>query len=173
MRRNTCYAMALSNMDTLRVRPLTAADTAALLAFYHSLPEAVTRFFLPFGVVVTEEALRAHLEGAEAGRNVSLGLVGEAGEIQGHAFLQGVDTERPVFGIGLRERLLGQGWGRRLMRQALEEGDALGLPKTTLTVVKANRRALALYEKMGFAIRGECAFRAPGDSWYMERVRPA
>lgn len=156
----------------MTIHPLTSSDIAALVEFYESLTETVTRFFLPFGAAVALETLRSHLDGAEMGRNFSLGLFGEDRTMQGHAFLLGMDTESPVFGIGLRESIIGNGWGRRMMERTLAEGDALQTAKVTLTVVKENSRALALYKKLGFVVRSEWSFRTPNDSWYMERVIP-
>jgi len=155
----------------MRIRPLTLADAPALLDFYLSLPESVTRFFQPWPEF-TEVVIRTHLADADAGKNLVLGTVSPEGIIEGTGFLWNVGTEAPTLGIGLRERIQGQGWGRRMMEALLAEADARGKPQVNLTVLKSNHRALRLYESVGFVITGETTFREEKDSWCMARVKP-
>lgn len=67
---------------------------------------------------------------------------------------------RPVFahsgrlGIGVLEQYRGQGIGEALIRAALEEARSKGLTRIELTVREPNKRAIALYEKMGFQVEG-------------------
>jgi ribosomal protein S18 acetylase RimI-like enzyme len=159
------------------IRPLTLADQAALGDFYGALPEAVTCFFQPWPEA-TPEVLQDHLAGAEAGHHVVLGLVaaessgsGRPGSVEGHGFLWNVDTDKPVLGIGLRERAQGHGWGRALMQALLAAADARALPEVHLTVLKDNVRALPLYESLGFERVGETTFRTENDSLCMMRKR--
>lgn len=68
--------------------------------------------------------------------------------------------ERPVFlhsgrlGIGILSEYRGQGIGEALIRAALEKAKQIGLTRVELTVREGNKRAIALYEKMGFFIEG-------------------
>ncbi len=153
------------------LRPLQAWDAQRLLAFYCSLSEAVHRSFRPFDPVA-EPTFRAHLEEAAQGKHVTLGLVDAAGTMWGHGFVLFLHEPKPVFGIGLHQDLHGQGWGRRLMQATLDEADARKIPLVTLTVLKDNLRAQALYEKMGFCTKGDATFRLPNDCFYMERACP-
>jgi RimJ/RimL family protein N-acetyltransferase len=141
------------------------------LAFYNSLSEGVRAFFLPFGEVEIG-TLRAHLASADAGAALSLGLVDHVGTVMGHCFVNDLSEPRPVLGIGLRDVIIGHGYGRRMMQAALAEADRMRLPVVTLTVVKANARAVRLYEQLGFVRTGETSFRSWLDSWCMERSRP-
>jgi ribosomal protein S18 acetylase RimI-like enzyme len=152
------------------IRPLTLADQAALQEFYDSLTEAVTYFFQPWPEA-TEEVLRDHLAGAEAGRHVVLAVVAPTGSVEGHGFLWNVDTDKPVLGIGLRERAQGQGWGRALMEALLAEADDRGLPEVNLTVLQDNIRGRNLYESLDFVVVGETTFRTENDSLCMVRKR--
>ena len=154
----------------MHIRRLSPSDADGLLAFYLSLSEETVRLFRPFDL--TEEVICAHLAEADAGKHISLGLVGPDGDIEGHSFILSVDGEKPVFGIGLRERAVGRGWGHRLMEAVLAEADSLDLPLVTLTVIKDNHRASALYEKMGVEIREGVAFPGSENSYWMERKRP-
>jgi len=155
----------------MEIRKLTADDSAGLAAFYASLSDEVNWFYRPFDDP-TEEVLREHLAGGDAGRHVILGIVDDDGSIAGHAFILSVASEGPVFGIGLHQSIHGKGLGRRLTVAILEEAGRLALPLVTLTVMKENVRAKTLYQSLGFELRGECGFRSPGDSLYMERLAP-
>ncbi|MFE9448493.1 GNAT family N-acetyltransferase [Streptomyces sp. NPDC006739] len=55
-----------------------------------------------------------------------------------------------ILGLGVDERLRGQGMGRRLMEAALEMMRAEGVVEAALTVDPANAPALALYGSFGF-----------------------
>ena len=155
-----------------QVRELLSADGAALLAFYQSLPAWIVHWFAPFGPAVTPEKLDGHLADNATGNAISFGLVDAAGAIAGHGFIYSTRVEVPVFGIGLREGIVGQGWGHRLMRAVLAEADRRELPRVALTVYKDNLRARRLYEALGFVTTGEHGHRQPGDSLKMVRRRP-
>lgn len=152
----------------MEIRRLTSADLDALEDFYRSLGEATVRFFRPFGAAEREK-LQRHLREADEGRHVSLGLIGAEGAIEGHAYVSWIHSDKPSFGLGLRERTQGQGWGPKLMAAVMAAPEVATLPFVTLTVVKCNERARSIYEKMGFVITGECGANEPGDSWCMER----
>lgn len=157
----------------MTVRDLSTADAPALLEFYHTLDQEVTWYYLPFGAEVRRETLEDPLRAAEAGTHISLGLQDDSQRILGHVFIWNIGDEKPVFGIGLHQSILGKGWGRRLAETILSRADALGIPRITLTVLKTNLRACALYRSLGFEIRDTCTMRSTGDSHYMERLAPA
>ena len=156
----------------MRIHQLSSMDWKRLLEFYESLSLPVAELFRPFGEP-SEQVIRGHLSETDIGKHISFGLVLHDGTVEGHAFVQGIDSERPVFGIGLREHVHGRGWGRRLAETILREADNRALPLVTLTVVKVNTRATALYEKLGFVLKGEHTFRQENDSHYMEREGPS
>lgn len=153
------------------VRHVTRADADALLAFYWSLSEETKRLFLPPGPV-TKESIEAHLDEVDVGSCLSLVLEHD-GVIMGHAFIMGTRSASPMVAIGLRDEIIGLGYGSRMLQRLLELADASGIPVTFLSVVKSNRRAIALYRRFGFVQKGLATFRQPNDSWYMERRRPA
>jgi ribosomal protein S18 acetylase RimI-like enzyme len=155
----------------MEIRRLTRADLDALEEFYHSLSEATAYLFRPFGEAEREK-LERHLRETDEGRHASLGLVGEDGAIEGHTFVLWLQGDKPTFGLGLRDRMQGQGWGPKLMAAVMATPEVEALPLVTLTVIQANERARSLYEKMGFVVMGECQCWEPGDSWYMERRAP-
>lgn len=67
---------------------------------------------------------------------------------------------RPIFdhagvlGMGVIAGYRGQGIGEALIRAALNEAKQKGLVRVSLTVREPNKRAIALYEKVGFVREG-------------------
>ncbi len=155
----------------LEIRKLTSADTKLLLDFYRSLSPVVVDMFEPF-TTLNEEVIRKMIEETDAGQHVGFGLIAEDGRIVGHSFVWDIREEKPFFGVGLTECVQGQGLGRKIMQVVLDEGDALGVPLVTLTVLKRNTRAKNLYDTMGFELKSDFTFREENDSYYMERTRP-
>lgn len=152
----------------MTIRPAERQDAQPLLDFYLSLSDEVARVFLP-PEPVTLDAVRAHLRGIVEGQCISLVLQDEDGVIMGHAFIQGVGGKDPRVGIGLRDVIIGCGYGRMMLQRLLELSDQRGLPVTKLSVVKTNRRAEELYVRMGYVRVGHSTFRQRNDSWLMER----
>ena len=56
--------------------------------------------------------------------------------------------------MGLRPEWRGQGWGTKLMREAVGRAHAFGFTRVELTVYSDNVRAHALYTKLGFIEEG-------------------
>ena len=147
------------------IRPLTTADVAALADFYRSLAPETVYVYGPFQPV--DEGQLAEFLASPHAR--SWGLVSADGAIEGHVFLRGLDKPPPEFGIGLRERAQGQGWGRRMMATAIGWADAQPLPLVMLTVFKVNSRARAMYASFGFTELRDHTCRGADDSLYCER----
>ena len=143
----------------MRIRPLTAADQALLWEWLHvSLwdpPPAPPR---PREVLLAP-GVRIYAE--DWGRPGDLGVVGDIdGEPApigacwmrvmppgvGFAY---VDAETPQLGIALFAPFRGRGFGRRLMRAALDAARDAGRAQVALTVHPQNP-AIALYESCGF-----------------------
>jgi ribosomal protein S18 acetylase RimI-like enzyme len=57
-------------------------------------------------------------------------------------------------GMGLLREVRGQGWGRALLRTAIEHARASGAHKLELEVWLDNARAISLYASEGFEIEG-------------------
>jgi len=147
-------AEVAGELRTDRLRP---DDLPALLAFYQDLSPMVVRAFRPYGPNVTEEALRdGPLARMAAGKEHAMVLRDEAGAIWGHAFLQEFEPRKYTFGLGVHERLLGRGLGRRLMAALLDAAEEE--PDVTLidlTCIRDNTAAVQLYRSMGFEIVAE------------------
>lgn len=71
-----------------------------------------------------------------------------------------VRSTRPVFrhsgvlGMGLIAQYRGRGIGRALLETTVEAAERLGITRIELTVRVDNRRAISLYEALGFVTEG-------------------
>lgn len=155
----------------MTIREINLDDGDRLFDFYLSLSDEVAMLYLP-ETPVTYSAIEVHLETIAQGTAIGLALVDAEDTIMGHAFLHRTDTRSPMVGIGLRDSVIGQGYGRRMMERLLEIADTLGLRRTALCVVKGNVRAETLYLSLGYSRIGECSFRGHNDCWLMERILP-
>lgn len=79
---------------------------------------------------------------------------------------------RALVSIALRRKVWGLGLGAAMLREQLKAARALGCIQVELLVVEGNRRAMALYEKMGFVPCGRIprAVRQ-GDGHYADEIR--
>lgn len=59
-----------------------------------------------------------------------------------------------ALGMGVLAEYRGHGIGKALIHTTLERAKSIGLTRVELTVREANKRAFALYEKMGFVVEG-------------------
>jgi ribosomal protein S18 acetylase RimI-like enzyme len=75
-----------------------------------------------------------------------------AGRAAGYMMLRGWDEGYavPSFGVCTHPGLRGAGLGQALLAHAVGECRSRGAPRLRLTVYKANRRAVHVYEKFGF-----------------------
>jgi ribosomal protein S18 acetylase RimI-like enzyme len=160
-----------SSLAPYTLEKLGVADAGRLLEFYQSLSPATVFFYQPFEVIDMQTMLN-HLTPADAGQHLSLGLAAPDGSIEGHVFVLDARGKKPIFGIGLRDRIQSQGWGRKIASAILAQMDAWDVPLVTLTVVKENVRAFTVYKSLEFVLIGDESFRQPNDSYYMERLKP-
>jgi len=148
--------IALSDGERVTLRTLAEGDAEPLLAFYEGLSEQTDWFYAPFAgneytPAKTQELVAAHREGQSAGFVV----VNEAGEIVAHCYLQALDEETPVLGIGIADRYQNRRLGHALMRHLIDYArDVLRRPGVRLDLNADNPRAFHLYRKMGFVETG-------------------
>lgn len=153
-RRFPARTLSLRNGRTVISRHLRTNDTAALTAFYGRVPLEDYRFYCPFPL--TPENARKRTGQADDAGYACLVLTDEDDtRILGLASFQWVPEEcsgTSVFGICLDRELQGTGAGKAIMEHLIEIGEAISPPRMRLTVQETNPRAVALYQKMGFAI---------------------
>ena len=149
--------MQQTNYEIVRAQP---QDAAALLAYLKIIGgETDNLSFGPEGVPLDEEAERDYLA-MQAESHDSIQLLAKArGEIIGTASLnrrQGRMSHRAEFGISLKKAWWGCGAATVLAQGVLAFAREAGIEQVNLEVRSDNRRAIRLYEKLGF--RKLCTF---------------
>ena len=174
-------SVVLANGSRVLIRPLRTSDTQALGDFYASVPAQDYRFY--HNGPLTREYAETMAATADRPDRVALVLVPAPGgrrrhipdSIGGYAWYRLQDgAERSVLGICMGPRFQNLGAGTALMKRLLEIAHAVGPPVISLTVQKANPRAIRLYRRMGFEIVREQTRAAsnwfPAEpEYYMER----
>jgi ribosomal protein S18 acetylase RimI-like enzyme len=140
----------------LTVRPMLASDVPAMHAFYMDLADFVVRTYRPYGYEVTEAILReGPASRIASGDELGFVLVDDEGAIWGHAFIQALRNDKPEFGVGVHQAVLGQRRGRALTEAVMDAAREAKLPRVHLIVVKDNTPAWTLYESVGFVATGQ------------------
>ncbi|MFB9311170.1 tRNA (guanine37-N1)-methyltransferase [Agromyces hippuratus] len=188
--------MTQTTASAVRIRPAAMTDAAALAALAaatfplacppHTTPEAVADFIARnFGVehfegyLADSERILLVAEGpvdpAEAsGHSRLLGYTMLIGGEPGDADAASAVTARPAIELSKVYVLAeshGTGAGAALMRASLDAARATGAATTWLGVNEENARAIAFYERHGFAKVGHKHFVVGGrveDDWVME-----
>jgi RimJ/RimL family protein N-acetyltransferase len=143
----------------LRFREAGPADAAALLTLKHTLDRETSFMLLEPGErTESAEDVAADL-GRLAGAANSVVIVAEtrrglAGYVEagGGRFRRSRLTAHVV--IGVLAAAAGRGVGSGLLRGLESWARAHGLHRLELTVMAHNRRAIRLYQRMGFAVEG-------------------
>jgi ribosomal-protein-alanine N-acetyltransferase len=118
-----------------------------------------------------ERALSASLAQAADGRGLRL-VAEREGQIVGCGQLRAWHRGTEIVDLVVATPFRGQGIGRRLIEALLEEADSLGVPAVEIGVEADNRRALALYRRLGFAYRRTVRLALDGSQLtliYLER----
>lgn len=134
------------------VRSIGDRDPAALLAFYNELSAASIRTFRPLGLKASFDACQRIATQNTAAPPARFDLVAcEDDVIVGWSSIDGLTSSRPNLGIGVADRVQGQGIGRALLARTLDAARRIRLDAVYLMVVQDNLRALKWYERCGFA----------------------
>jgi GNAT superfamily N-acetyltransferase len=142
------------------LRPLAADDGPALMRFYNALSPASIRTFRPLGLT-TDLAACEKIAAAQADTPamrhdvVAVHGDGDAGEITGWCFVDGLTKERVELGLGVADAWQGRGLGAALLDAVLLYARTAGHTTVYLIAVKDNLRAVHLYESRGFSTYGE------------------
>ncbi len=168
--------VSLKDGTEATIRPLSPEDGEALAAFYAGVPMEDIRFYCPHPL--DREHALSNAANALSPLEVVLVVETPAQPIAGYAWYRWKEenAERSTFGICVGRAIQGTGAGRALMARLAEIAAVAGPPVMCLTVQKANARAVALYQSMGFRIvreqmRGPMAMGTfpPEPEYAMER----
>ena len=155
----------------LRIDELSPGDVTPLLRFYRGLADFIVRAFRPYGLAITEQVLAdGPLARIAAGDECAFVLRDEAGNIWGHAFLQGLrSADGAMLGLGVHQSLLGRGLGRQFMTALMQAAERLGVKRSHLSVVQDNTPAVELYKAHGFEITDKFISEIDGLPYYNMR----
>lgn len=132
--------LEIKTRDQLVAAPLEEEDILAV----HEIEQST------FSVPWSEDAFRSSLERSDA----HFLTIKKDGEILGYGgFLMACD-EAEIMNIAVKEGYRGQGLGHRLMEELISCGERLGVELFVLEARVSNRRAIQLYQDMGFTVQG-------------------
>ncbi|MBI3562835.1 MAG: GNAT family N-acetyltransferase [Gammaproteobacteria bacterium] len=138
-----------SNLSDLSLRPLHAADVAAIASWPVYPPEFTD----------LDYALRAQGWLAEHLHQPDTWVFAahQADELIAFTMMAKTSEREAEFRIALRADKIGQGLGRLITGMTLAKGfTQLGLSRVHLIVRKNNPRAIHLYQRLGFVARAAC-----------------
>jgi putative acetyltransferase len=146
---------------SVTVREATPADAAALVAHLQELARepGINIPLAPDEVTMTVEQEKAILaDFAASPRALMLVAIAES-SIVGELSLKAISSRRAVqhvatLGMSVKQPWRRKGVGRELITAALEWAPTAGIKRVELYVYARNAPAIALYEKLGFAIEG-------------------
>ena len=127
---------------------------------FHAAVDVVARERRYIGLVEAPpiESSLAFVRAMRAGGGVHVVAVAEQGEVVGWCDIARHAREGfqhcGRLGMGVVPAFRDRGIGRRLATAALEAAWSAGIERVELEVFTSNRRAIALYEKLGFVIEG-------------------
>jgi GNAT superfamily N-acetyltransferase len=130
------------------LRALTAADEAALCAFFkRNSDPATVRYFHPFALVPEVAQRLAHHQGHDR-----YYVAGRSATLIGLSMLRGWDDGYviPSFGILVDHEWRSKGLGASLLAYTLDEARSLGARHVRLSVYASHATALQLYLRQGF-----------------------
>lgn len=140
----------------IEIRRLMTGDAESLAAFYNGLSMASRRTFRPLGEKTAVDRCEEVVCGNQPEIDEKFDLVAvHENVIIGWSFIWKLDSDEPVFGLGVADACHGQGIGSALMDRVMEEARRRNLPRVLLTVVQDNEVAWRMYEKRGFVRYGE------------------
>lgn len=149
-------AATLKHGRQITVRLLGLTDGEALGEFYESVPREDYRFYAPHPLT-RQAALNKVRDGADSPTFVCVVGINPENRLIGYAWYHWQEQDSPssCFGICIHREYQNSGTGQALMLRLFDIAREIGPPKMRLTVQKANGRAVALYQKMGFTILRE------------------
>ncbi|MCY3019692.1 MAG: GNAT family N-acetyltransferase [Planctomycetota bacterium] len=156
----------MTDQTSFLIRRMQPADAETLAAFYNGLSKASIRTFRPLGTkTAADVCLKLALNnGVE--KDIRFDLLALTGpRVVGWCFLWDLDTDKPMFGLGIADDHHGQGLGGTLMDRVMQTARDRRLAQVFLTVVKDNVVAWRLYEKRGFVRYDEYISKDDGETY--------
>jgi acetyl coenzyme A synthetase (ADP forming)-like protein len=149
-----CVDVILRDGGTLRLREPTAADGAALLAFFAGL-SPTSRHFRFHGAYTAGDTFVGRYLAPTPERGALIGLVdadgGERiGALAEYAVLRDPTTAEVAFTVA--DDLQGRGIGTRLLEQLARRAASVGVERFVAEVLAENRPMLSVFQDAGFDV---------------------
>ena len=146
------------------VRRLHIGDAPMLEQFYNTRSPQSISTFKPLGQRTTLNECSKLIDRNSERKNFDV-IALRDDRIVGWAFLWGVRTSSPKFGLVVADAVQGRGLGRRLMNGVLSTAVMLRLSRIVLTVVRKNVRAVKMYKKRNFVTKKTFVSREDGQTY--------
>jgi RimJ/RimL family protein N-acetyltransferase len=159
--------------ERVRLRPFQRTDLRQIIAWRRDteLRRGALWSDAPFGPREAQRWLRAVSDGLDPSRLTLAIELREAGRLVGLTNLTRIDRRAGTayFGVVIGEK---DCWGRGLARETLtlmlRRAVGLGLRKVLLEVAGDNPRAIALYQRAGFATEGILRRQLPREEGFVD-----
>lgn len=143
----------------ITIRPIVESDAEAFLALRCALDEETPFMMLEPGERTTSvDDTRRQIQAVLACDNATILVAEIDGELVGVVTANGGEYRRnhstAYVVAGVRQAWAGQGVGTRLFAALDEWARRSRIHRLELTVMTHNRRAIALYKKMGYTVEG-------------------
>ena len=180
MSRSEEEAVTDTGLDGLQIRPITPDDAGKFLNLCQGLDDE-TQFMLlePGERQLNSAEQRAMIETILATDGHTILVADYADQLIGYIHAEGGGYERNIHSatlvIGVRQDYVGRGIGTRLILAIEEWARANNIHRLELSVMRHNKAAIGLYQKMGFLVEGTRtdALKVGGayvDEYYMARI---
>ena len=166
---------------TLTLRSFRKSDAEAMLRFANSIVRE-KRKNRDLGVAAFDKRLTKRFErkfldtaikGMKDRRVVSVAAF-SGKDLVGECMIRGREpsdlAHTGLLGVVIQEEFRGVGLGEALMRSALREARRIGIWLVELEVISINRRAIRLYEKLGFRGAGVVPGKVQRDGRLIDMV---
>ncbi|MQB10505.1 N-acetyltransferase [Agrobacterium sp. ICMP 6402] len=160
--------------DAIAIEPIRAEHVES---FHHALDTVSReRKYLTFVEAPPLEAIRTFVLGMIDNGHPQFVAIAD-GSVVGwcdiRREIRPTHAHRGSLGMGILPAYRDKGLGTRLMRQTLDAASKLGLHRVELSVHADNQRAIALYEKIGFAHEGRSRDAVLIDGRYIDSLNMA
>ncbi len=151
-----------------RFRPLTQADAEAIAVWHYPEPYS-------FYDWIADQDDFAELLDPEKRGDAYAAVDDSDGELIGYFSFKPKAPETIEIGLGLHPDRTGRGLGLRFVEAGLDQARSELSPREfSLAVATFNRRAITVYERVGFVAVRTYMHHTNGDDWeFVEMRRPA
>lgn len=142
----------------MNVRKATAHDASQIVEVMKDAEASGFMLFDPGERKLTVGQFKEYIEAANQKQNSAVFVATEEEQILGYIIVQGDAPKRiahrAYIVIGVHSVSRGKGAGTVLLAHAEKWAKEAGIQRLELTVIKHNKAAYHLYEKMGFEVEG-------------------